>query len=96
MFDLRREDLRGTAQGSKVQSNMHALSSNVGEMVETATSKISCEQSLLQCHMCSQQGFTTVGLKVNILQTMDASILFCRLSRFSAGNSIGLSIHVHV
>lgn len=47
---------------------MHALSSDVPEIVKTATGKISRGQSLLQCHMCSQQGFTTVGLKVNILK----------------------------
>lgn len=64
---MHREEFRETSQNFKTQSNTRSLSSDVTE-IKVATSKISREQSLLQCHMCNQQGFTTIALKVNIFK----------------------------
>lgn len=92
------EDIRGTAQDLKVQSNMHALSSNVAEIVETATSKISCEQSLLQCHMCSQQGFTTVGLKEHLTSHRGTKEYQCTecSSKFYTNGGLNRHSKIHV
>lgn len=54
----RREEFGGSVQqeSMKNQSEVNAMPS--------CTNKISHGESLLQCHMCSQQGFTAIGLKV--------------------------------
>lgn len=67
LFNVHREEFRETSQNFKAQSNTRSLSSDVTG-IKVATSKISRGQSLLQCHMCNQQGFTTIALKVNIFK----------------------------
>lgn len=59
------EEFRETSQNFKTQSNTRSLPSDVTE-IKVATSKISRGQSLLQCHMCNQQGFTTIALKEHL------------------------------
>ncbi|XP_017879983.1 zinc finger protein 236-like isoform X2 [Ceratina calcarata] len=54
-------ELREPTQEFKIRS------SNVQEMVKTVTGKISRGESLLQCHICGQQGFTTMRLKEHLM-----------------------------
>nr|XP_033206407.1 zinc finger protein 91-like isoform X1 [Bombus vancouverensis nearcticus] len=92
------EDFRGTSQDFKIQSNMHALSSDVPEIVKTATGKISRGQSLLQCHMCSQQGFTTVGLKEHLTSHRGTKEYQCTecSSKFYTNGGLNRHSKIHV
>ncbi|XP_076244279.1 uncharacterized protein LOC143185274 isoform X2 [Calliopsis andreniformis] len=61
------EEFQGTTHDPEDPSKMHAIPSEVfSEAAETDTSELPRGESLLQCHMCSQQGFTTIGLKEHL------------------------------
>ncbi|OAD55101.1 hypothetical protein WN48_05576 [Eufriesea mexicana] len=94
------EELRETLQDFKGQPNIHGLPPDVPEIVQTTatTAKISEEQSLLQCHMCSQQGFTTVGLKEHLTSHRGTKEYQCTecSSKFYTNGGLNRHSKIHI
>ncbi|XP_043265068.1 zinc finger protein 236-like [Colletes gigas] len=79
------EEYRGTTHDSKVPLKVHPMPSEIPGTIDTNQSQVSPGESLLQCHMCSQQGFTATGLKEHLkihrgtkeYQCTECSLRFC-------------------
>ncbi|XP_029032628.2 zinc finger protein 236-like isoform X2 [Osmia bicornis bicornis] len=74
----------------KNQSEVNAMSS--------CTNKISHGESLLQCHMCSQQGFTAIGLKEHLKTHRGTKEYQCTecSSRFCTNGGLNRHSKIHV
>ncbi|XP_076167161.1 uncharacterized protein LOC143146603 isoform X2 [Ptiloglossa arizonensis] len=92
------EEYRGTTHDSKVPLKVHPMSSEIPGTIVTNASQVSRGDSLLQCHMCSQQGFTATGLKEHLKihrGTKEYQCTECS-SRFCTNGGLNRHSKIHV
>ncbi|XP_017793137.1 PREDICTED: zinc finger protein 236-like [Habropoda laboriosa] len=93
------EEIQGTSQDFKIRTNVHKMSSDIPEVMKTAIGKISrIGSNLLQCHMCSQQGFTAIGLKEHLTSHRGTKEYQCTecSSRFCTNGGLNRHSKIHV
>ncbi|XP_076757858.1 uncharacterized protein LOC143427530 [Xylocopa sonorina] len=86
------EEFRGTSEDFKIRQNVHTVSSDVHDIVKTGG------ESLLQCHMCNQQGFTAIGLKEHLTSHRGTKEYQCTecSSRFCTNGGLNRHTKIHV
>ncbi|XP_076670030.1 uncharacterized protein LOC143369679 isoform X2 [Andrena cerasifolii] len=93
------EEYRGTTHVSKVPSKVHAMSSEATlETVKLDTSELCGGECSLQCHVCSRQGFTTIGLKEHLKIHRGTKEYRCTKcsSRFCTNGGLNRHSKIHV
>ncbi|XP_053982057.1 zinc finger protein 236-like isoform X1 [Hylaeus volcanicus] len=91
------EEYRGTTHDSKVPLKVHPMSEVTGT-IDANAGQTSPGKSLLQCHMCSQQGFTATRLKEHLKihrGTKEYQCTECS-SRFCTNGGLNRHSKIHV